>query len=284
MVFRALAGVTLLGIAHAGFAMQITPAPVFRSPDNQVEVQVQVLDRVTYSVRTRGKTVLRSSQLGVVRDDGDFTQGMNVTSTWDKRLARIERVEDRYELPTIKRRLNTYVANRGVLELQNASGARMDIEVQVSNDGFAVRYLFPETNAKLHRISREGTSFTFTPDARACLQPLAPPRSSWHESNPSYEELYDRDQEIGTLSPLGGPYVFPALFRSGDTWLLVSETGVRRNYCGSRLRPQWRSSEYLIDFPTELENSGTGPATPESTLPWTTPWRLVVIGSLKTIV
>ena len=89
---------------------------------------------------------------------------------------------------------------------------------------------------------------------------------------------------MGTLSPQGGPYVFPALFRSGETGLLVSEAGVGRNYCGSRLLPQRRSSEYLIDFPTALEVSGTGPATPESTLPWKTPWRLVAIGSLKTLV
>jgi alpha-glucosidase len=77
------------------------------------------------------------------------------------------------------------------------------------------------------------------------------------------------------------------LFRSSatsDTWLLVSEAGLRRNYCGSRLLAARRSSEYFIDFPGELETSDGGPATPESTLPWITPWRLVVIGTLKTIV
>src|SRR6185436_6467307 len=59
---------------------------------------------------------------------------------------------------------------------------------------------------------------------------------------------------------------------------------VGRNYCGSRLRPQWRSSEYLIDFPTQLESVGDQLATPHSSLPWKTPWRLVAVGSLKTIV
>jgi hypothetical protein len=73
----------------------------------------------------------------------------------------------------------------------------------------------------------------------------------------------------------------PALFRSTsegkDTWLLVSETGLRRNYCGSRLLAARRSSEYFIDFPGPLETSNGGAVTPESTLPWTTPWRLVVM-------
>jgi alpha-glucosidase len=285
---RTVLGALSMLLAQEISATSLVPQVVISSPDRQVEVQVSVVDRASYTVRFRGKTVLRDSQLGVMRDDADFTRGLNVTANYSKRLAKIEQVEDRYELPTIKRRHNVYEANRGVVEVQTASGARMDIEVQVSNDGFAFRYVFPrpddEPGGKVHRISREATSFNFLPEARAFLQPLAPPRSGWNESNPSYEEIYDRDQAMGTLSLMGGPYVFPALFRSGDTWLLVSETGVGRNYCGSRLLPQRRSSEYLVDFPTALENSATGPATPESTLPWKTPWRLVVVGSLKTIV
>jgi hypothetical protein len=66
--------------------------------------------------------------------------------------------------------------------------------------------------------------------------------------------------------------------------LLISESGLRRNYCGSRLLAARRSTEYFIDFPGPLETSNGGAVTPESALPWTTPWRLAVIGSLKTIV
>jgi hypothetical protein len=88
---------------------------------------------------------------------------------------------------------------------------------------------------------------------------------------------------VGQPSGRGGAWVFPALFRSGDTWLLVSEAGLRRNYCGSRLLAAFRSTEYFIDFPGVLEATNGGAATPESTLPWITPWRLVVIGDLKTI-
>jgi len=283
-ICRAATAVSSLLLAQAAFATSIVPQAVIRSPDGRIEVQVEVRDRVTYSVRAHGQIVLQNSQLGVLREDTDLTRGLDVTPAFLQRIERSEVVTDSYELPTIKRRLNQYVAHRRVIPLQNLAGARMDIEFQVSNDGFAFRYLFPETDPKVKRITREATSFNFLPDARAFLQPLAPPRSGWNETNPSYEEIYDRDQKVGTLSLQGGPFVFPALFRSGETWLLVSETGVGRNYCGSRLRPQRRSSEYLIDFPTELENSGTGPATPESTLPWKTPWRLIVIGSLKTVV
>jgi len=269
-----------------GFVAPLSAAEVeIASPDGKIAVTATVSEgRATYAVRAGGKEILRRSQLGVVRDDADFTQGLEVTANYPKRSAKLEKVEDRYEILTTKRRVNVYRANRRVIEVRTAAGARMDIEFQVSNDGFAFRYVFPETDATLHKISREASSFNFLPDARAFLQPLAPPRSGWHEVNPSYEELYDRDQVVGTLSLQGGAYVFPALFRSGDTWLLVSEAGVGRNYCGSRLLPQRGSGEYRIDFPTELENAGHGPATPESTLPWKTPWRLIAIGSLRTLI
>ena len=114
-----------------------------------------------YTVRRDGKPVLGKSRLGVLRDDADFTTGLSPTANYSRRLAKIEKVEDRYELLTSKRRNNLYRANRRVVELQTASGARMDIEVQSSNDGFAFRYVFPETDAKVHKITRELSSFNF---------------------------------------------------------------------------------------------------------------------------
>ncbi len=280
--FRAFLVVALF--TTAAQAVSVVPQGVITSPDGRINVVVSVRGSATYTVTLDGQPVLRESKLGVVRDDADFTQGLDVTANYLRRVGQLEKIEDAYDLATIKRRHNVYRANRRVVEVQTQKGARMDIEVQVSNDGFAFRYVFPETDAKVHRITREATSFNFPANARAYLQPLAPPRSGWNESNPSYEETYDRDQNMGTLSLMGGPYVFPALFRAGDTWLLVSEAGVGRNYCGSRLLPQRRSSEYLIDFPTKLESVFDGPAAPESSLPWKTPWRLVAVGSLKTLV
>jgi hypothetical protein len=263
-----------------------TPVPqgVITSPDKRIVVVVNLRGEPTYTVQLDDQVVLRDSRLGVIRDDADFSRDLGVTASHARRAGQLEKIEDVYDLATIKRRHNVYRANRRVLELQTSRGARMDIEFQVSNDGVAFRYVFPETDGKVHRISREATSFNLPADARAFLQPLAAPKSGWNESNPSYEEGYQVDQPLGTMSPLGGPYIFPALFRAGDHWLLISEAGVGRKYCGSRLRPQWRSSEYLIDFPTDLEAVLDGPATPESTLPWKTPWRIIALGSLKTVV
>ncbi|HEU4779992.1 MAG TPA: glycoside hydrolase family 97 N-terminal domain-containing protein, partial [Steroidobacteraceae bacterium] len=281
--FRLSFIVLMIAWGNTASATSVTPSHSIASPDGRIVVAVSLAEaRATYTVSVGGKEILRQSRLGVMREDADFTSNIGVTANFEKRAAKLEKVEARYELLTSKRRHNLYRANRRVLEVQTTAGARMDLEFQVSNDGFAYRYVFPETSATLHKISRETSSFNFLPGTRGWLQPIAPARSGWNETNPSYEEYYERDIPAGQPSLQGGAWVFPALFRSGDTWLLVSETGLRRNYCGSRLLAARRSTEYFIDFPGPLEASNGGAVTPESTLPWTTPWRFMVIGDLKT--
>jgi alpha-glucosidase len=193
-------------------------------------------------------------------------------------------VRDEYELLTSKRRLNKYSANRQVFTLRAAQGAGMEIQFQVSNDGVAFRYSFPEQNGTIRRIRSETSSFNFLPETRAWLQPIAVAKSGWGSTNPSYEEIYEKDIVVGTPSPTGAGWIYPALFRSGETWLLVSETGLLRNYSGTRLQSMWRSTEYSVAFPDPLESFQSGAVTPESTLPWTTPWRLIVVGDLATVV
>ncbi|MCP9494856.1 MAG: glycoside hydrolase family 97 protein [Pyrinomonadaceae bacterium MAG19_C2-C3] len=100
----------------------------------------------------------------------------------------------------------------------------------------------------------------------------------------SYEEFYEKDIPVGAPSPSGAGWVYPGLFRSGDAWLLVSESGLSRTFCGTRLRSASPDGEYRIGFPDSRENFQGGAVNPESTLPWLTPWRVIVVGSLETIV
>jgi hypothetical protein len=197
-----------------------------------------------------------------------------------------EVMHDEYELLTSKRRFNNYTASRRVFRLQSPQSQFIEITFQVSNDGVAFRYTFPGNGSQhaVHRIRSEASSFNFPADARAWLQPIAVAKTGWSSVNPSYEELYEKDIPVGTPSPTGVGWVYPALFRSGDTWLLISETGLTRNYCGTRLLSRWRDSEYTVGFPDPLEHFQNGAVAPQSTLPWTTPWRIIAIGTLKTIV
>jgi hypothetical protein len=270
---------TVMLIALPAFAIA-APARIV-SPNRQVVAVFDVTGEGAprYHIELGGKALLQPSKLGLVRDDADFTRGLQLVS-----LSAPEAVVDRYELLTSKRRLSEYRANRQIASLQTAAGQKIEIVFQVSNDGVAFRYRFPETSSRVHRLSEETSSFNFLPGTMTWLQPIAAAKTGWSETNPSYEEIYDREWIVGTPSPTGAGWAYPGLFRSGDTWLLISETGLDRNYPGTRLKGTWRSTEYRVGFPDPLEHFQNGAVNPQSTLPWQTPWRLIVVGSLGTLV
>ena len=250
------------------------------SPDGRIVVHVRLDPDGSpgYQVTLAGQTVLEASRLGLIRDDADFSSGLRLRS-----VSEVEPVENRYEILTAKRRANHYRAHRRVFHAVTPDGKPFDIVFQVSNDGVAFRYVFPDTAAALRRITEEVTSFRLPRGARAWLQPMQVAKTGWGESNPAYEENYRQDIAVGTPSTLGAGWVFPALFHAGGHWLLVSETGLDRNYAGARLRHESPDGEYTIGFPDSLETRGSGVVQPTARLPWVTPWRIVVIGSLKTI-
>jgi alpha-glucosidase len=250
------------------------------SPDGKLSVEFALTEAgaPVYEVKRDGELILQQSRLGLVRDDADFSRGL--TSVGE---SEVERVEDSYEILTAKRRHNTYRANRKTFQLATAEGARMDVIFQVSDDGVAFRYRFPDNSTAKLSLSEEKSSFHFLPGTVAWLQPMEVAKEGWSRTFPSYEEFYEKEIPVGTPSKLGAGWVFPGLFRSGDTWLVVSETGTDRNYSGCRLRHESPDGEYSIGFPDPRETIYDLPANPVSTLPWDTPWRVIAIGDLRTV-
>jgi alpha-glucosidase len=273
---------TLTAVSGFGAINVAKPAETncLASPDGRlmVDFYLNAAGAPRYAIQLNGRLVLQESRLGLVRNDADFSRGLQLVSA-----SAAERVKDKYEILTAKRRVNDYRANRKVFHLQTGAGQKLDLIFQVSNDGVAFRYCFPETNAAIHRLTEEVSSFHFLPGTRAWLQPMSVAKTGWSQVNPCYEEFYDKDIPIGTPSTLGVGWVYPALFRTSDTWLLVSEGSLPRYYCGTRLRSESPDGEYFVGFPDPREIFPGGPVNPESSLPWLTPWRIIVVGSLPTI-
>jgi len=268
-----------LALAGASTAPAATDATTIASPDGRIAVEffLNADGAPRYRVLVAQHEVLRESRLGLVRDDADFSRDLKLVSATAP-----EKIEERYEILTAKRRANVYQANRRVFHLAGAAGAKLDVVFQVSNDGLAFRHVFPEKSGDVRRLKEEASSFHFPAGTRAWLQPMSVAKTGWSQVNPCYEELYEKDIAVGAPSPLAG-WVYPALFRSGNTWLLVTEGSLGRNDCGTRLRAASPDGEYSVGFPDPREIFPGGAVNPESTLPWITPWRIVAIGSLETI-
>lgn len=248
------------------------------SPDKSILVSCR-MDQLTYSVSYRGKPILRDSKLGVIREDEDFSTNLKVVRVSSPRV-----ITDRYQILTAKKYDITYTATQRVIETIATSGKKMNVVFQVSNDGVAFRYEFPEQSTDVKKIKSEATSFHFFEGTRAWLQPKTEAQSGWEHTNPSYEAHYMMDIAAGTPSPTKNGWVYPALFNYDEVWMLLTEANLGRTYCGTALQQQSPDHEYKIGFPQTPEVFTNGILNPESTLPWQTPWRIIAIGDLKTIV
>lgn len=262
------------------FVLPLNLLAAVKSPDGKLEADFTLTadGAPRYTVSNAGQLVLRESRLGLVRDDADFSQGLTLLGT-----SQTDPVVDRYEMLTSKRRLNDYRANRQVYHLATKDGKKIDVIFQVSNDGVAFRYYFPETSAEIRTLTADASSFHFLIDTKAWLQAMQAAKSGWKETNPAYEEFYQKEIPVGTPSPLKQGWIYPALFRTGDTWLLVSEGTLARTACATHLGDASPDGDYGIGFPDARETMHGEPVNPASTLPWLTPWRFIAVGSLKTI-
>lgn len=250
------------------------------SPDKSIVVSFTLTKELSpvYSVSKGDVKVLEDSRLGVVREDGGFDKNFSLIS-----VSRQTLVADQYELMTGKRRMNNYNAAQRIFHLKNSSGELFDIIFQVSNDGVAFRYYFPGSGS-VKNILEESTTFNFPAETKAWLQPMSESKTGWESTNPSYEEYYQKGISVGTPAPTKAGWVYPALFNYKDKWILISETSLDRNYCGTRLKQDSPDGEFSVGFPDSREIFPGGNAFPQSVLPWYTPWRIMAIGSLKDIV
>ncbi|MDY0907791.1 glycoside hydrolase family 97 protein [Pedobacter sp. CFBP9032] len=249
------------------------------SPDQSLKVNVILKDKqLFYQVSRNGAEVLNTSTLGLVSTDADFSKNLSLLS-----VSKSETVKDTYTLKNAKRLINNYAASKRVIHLENGDKKKLDLIFQVSNDGIAFRYYFPDRDTKTSKLSAEKTSFHFFKSSKAWMQPMSVAKTGWESTNPSYEEYYKKEINVGTPAPTDAGWVYPALFNYKDTWLLVSETGLDGNYCATRLKQNSPDGNYEVGFPDQREAFTGQNVNPESTLPWYTPWRIIAIGSLKTV-
>ncbi len=274
----------LMGAAAVIFlnGCQREQAMILQSPDGNVSVQFILEDgKPFYAVRLEGETLLEPSPLGLVRADGDFTGSLKPIS-----ISRLERITDEYTMPHGKQSRIRYQANRRVITLENPQKQRMEIVFQVSNDGAAFRYQFPESGEQTS-MEREATGFAFPRETVSWLHPMHDSKTGWEKTYPSYESHYEIEKPVGRPSPFAAGWAFPALFRVGRTgWVLLSESGVYETYCGCRLGRDSEGGLYRIAFPQADEHRGPqDPVAPAVRLPFASPWRLVIVGrGLETIV
>jgi len=250
------------------------------SPNKECQITVTLSDggRLSYEARCNGKVVIAKSPLGLRRDDQDFTRSLAF-----ERAGKVERRREKYDLFTGPQPQVDHRLNFRRLTFRNTNNAAMEIDLVASDEGVAFRYRFPETNDTVRVAEAELTGFTLAKNARGWLQP-------YHAAGPytpAYEDFFFQvspgDPPPDSRAKAVG-WAFPALFHvpDADTWVLLTESGTDEAYCACHLAPDSPGGVYRIAFPladetTKGYTNKFGPE-PRHALPWTMPWRVLVLG------
>lgn len=249
------------------------------SPDKAREIVISLTDEgvLSYRVNLHGKPVLRDSPLGLKTSSHDFSRGLKLINS-----GKVETRRERYELfAGIMPRVDRVLNHRSV-EFHNQDGASMLVDLAASDEGVAFRHRFTSSSDAPTHIMEERTGFHLPQDARAWLQP----QHAAGKYTPAYEDFYfqvspgdppphSREKPIG--------WAFPALFRipSADAWILITEVSSLDPYPACHLAPDSKDSIYRIAFPRknerDLEKGADEPEPPYHRLPWTLPWRAVLL-------
>ncbi len=262
----------------AALALAASSAHALDSPDRHIHVQLAqtAQHQLVYTVARDKAPVLLASRLGLRLEGADLADGLTLGAG-----AKVTPVAEDYDMAVGKRSHIQYRANEQVFPVTSADGHRFEVVLRVSNDGVALRYVVADPSLPVKKFVSEATSFTFAPAARAWIQPMAVAQTGWSNTNPSYEEHYLGDVPVGTASPLNAGFVFPALVRSGATWVALTEANMDGSFHASRLEPQ--GSGYRVAPPSAPEVFTGGKLLAETSGTMVTPWRVIALGSLATV-
>lgn len=244
------------------------------SPHGKLVVTVADMDgRPSYSVSYDNVLFLKPSPLGMIANIGDFSSGMSL----EKNVS-TNKIDETYELASIKKSKVHYVANEAVFSFTQQGKTIYDVIFRISNNDVAFKYkMYPQGETLSCVVKQEVTGFVFPDGTTTFLCPQSKPMGGFARTSPSYETSYTADDVAGK-NGWGEGYTFPCLFRNGDNgWVLVSETGVNGGYCASRLLGH-KGGVYTIGFPQEGEANGNGTVSPGIALPGETPWRTITVG------
>lgn len=264
--------VVLTFISFSSFAQ----TAVIFSPNKKVKVDLLNPQRpndggwylkVSYLQGQRTTEVIPRIDLGLARSDQDFQKDLRFLRT-----SKVKSIREEYPAPHGKRSRRENFGNEVILSLEGRDGAKLNIIVRAYDDGVAFRYEFPENQGSFV-IQDEYTAYNIQPEAKRWLE-------KW---NPANERFYSVMKGNDVVQQDWG---YPALFQSVDStcWFLIHEADVNRTYCGSKLSNATGTGHYKITFPDSWDGREKGESKPSIKLPWKSPWRVIILGSLADIV
>src|SRR5690606_1094977 len=170
------------------------------SPNSKLKLNVSVENgKFVYAVTYNDKVILENSPLGLITNEGDFTQNMSfIESSTDK-------VNKSYTEDKIKQSSITYDANTLKFTIENADKKQLSVLFQVSDNDIAFRYEIPSWGETMSCVvEKEITGYKFPSHTTTFLSPMMSPMTGFARTTPSYEATYTADVAMDTNTDTNG--------------------------------------------------------------------------------
>jgi hypothetical protein len=244
---------------------QVVFASTVKSPDGKI-VATFFIDnegKPFYSVSYNNKMVVEKSALGLETSNENFTHKLRIISESQKRIT------DKYTLLSGKQTKLKAVCNEKEFVLNSAQNTELRILFRAYNEGVAFRYLLPEGKTSQAVMLKELTTFDIPDDALMWIS----------RYSIEYQSFFTNGASVKTPSPnRNGSWCYPALFKTNNCWMLLTEAGVTENYCATHLRGNINDGSFSILFPDSTEAQGFYDVQPTIRLPFASPWRVMAVG------
>jgi hypothetical protein len=133
------------------------------SPGKNLQISLALSEgKLSYNVINEGNTLIKSSVLGIERDDEDFSHNLLFVKTTSLDI------DEYYTLKIGKLKINHAVANETSVTFKNNNSVIVNIDLRAYDDGVAFRYRFTGENKKV-TVRNEATEFVI-PEGKTWIQ------------------------------------------------------------------------------------------------------------------
>lgn len=219
--------------------------------------------------------VVEGAATGLQTNLGDFSTGLTLLE------AETHEVTDSYDLIGAKEDHVDATGNETVMKFEkqpNEEGVYYYVIARAYDDGVAFRYQISSDTKKDLEISWEYTTIKLPSDAHSFATPFN-----------NHNEAMEVEKENSGLS---GAFCMPHLYKTGNTYCLLSEAAISQEYAGAALYGDGTGTlEIRVsegdNRPTKVVKTSTSVLDPWAEEgeehPWVSPWRFLVMGDLNTI-
>lgn len=247
------------------------------SPDGKITLDVYFANgQIAYSVAKGDVTVVEKSNIGMATDKCEFVDLTFVESQTDSKTISYTNVSGKTKQVTTSYKQNILTFAEGDYAL--------DVVFRTYNDGYAFRYNIRKTDGTEgdFTVTDELTHFALPGNAKTyAMAVVTNVGVLGGGAYYSYEDKYQyRSYKNLANEQLGFPVLYSVKSGNDEVYSLITEADIYgREYHGSALQLDGTDGLKTIHMP-----ACGGEASMNASYPFTSPWRVAVVGGLDTMV